>query len=875
MGDKIEKSSIKQPFWAMSVEDVEKALFTSHAGISEEEANSRLKLFGTNTIEDGKNSSALNLFFSQFKSPLIFILLIAGAITIFLKDYIDSFVIFSAVAVNVALGFYQENKAENVLELLKSYVQTRARVRRLDAGGQNSEEIVDAINLVPGDVVRISQGDKIPADGRIIFVNNFEVDEAVLTGESTPVEKKTESVEADKSLSDRTSMVFGSTLAVGGFADVIITSTGADTEFGKIAALLSEKKKTKTPLQMAISNFAFWTGLILLVLTVFLFGLGIYLGYGLLDMFLIAVAVAVSAVPEGLPIALTIILAVGVEQLAKKKGVVRKLLAAETLGSTSLILTDKTGTLTQSKMELTAVIPHKDQSTEAVDQILKKGLLTTDILIENPEEDPKDWRLFGNFMEVAMVYGARNRNILLADILKSFNVVDRLVFNSDRKFSAAVYENNGVYNIVLLGAPEILAGFTNLSESEKTEVVESINERAFSGERILGLISGQIRPDYGGLRNFKPEGLKFDGLITFKDPLRPGVFESMQRISDAGVKTIIVTGDHKGTAEAVARELGLIDGKGVVFTGNEISSLSDEELNSRADEVRVYARVTPEQKVKLAKLYQKRGEIVAMTGDGINDAPALDAADIGIALGSGTDVTKNAADLVILDNNYETIVAAIEHGRRILDNIKKVIAYLLSNSLNELFLLGGAMFAGLALPLTATQILFVNFFTDSFPAIAFAFDKGVDELGHRPRKLSKNIFDRRMRFLLLTIGVVTSGFLFWLYWMMLKLDLSQELVRTFIFTVFATYTLLISFSLRSLHKSIFSYNPLSNIYLLGGVGVGFLLTIFAVYNPFMQRILGTQSLPTVWLLGVLGVGILNILAIEMGKFIYNKIYGDN
>ena len=864
----LDSKSIKQPFWSMSVEETLHALETRMEGLSEEEVGRRIGLFGLNEIRDGMGLSWLRLFLNQFKSPLIFILIVAGTVTFFLKDWLDTGVILGAVLVNVILGFYQEAKAENVLELLKSYVKTRTRIRR--EGGEN---IIDAVRLVPGDIIRVSLGDKVSADGRIIFANNFEVDESVLTGESIPVEKKADPVETPASVADRSSMVFGSTLAVGGFADVVITATGMNTEFGKITALLEKKNESKTPLQIAIAHFSFWSGLILLIMTIGLFSFGIYLKYNTLEMFLIAVAVAVSAVPEGLPIALTVIMAVGVEHLAKRKGIVRRLLAAETLGSTSLILTDKTGTLTEAKMELTGLIPYRGSSSEQVNNLLIEALTTVDVVIENPNEEPSKWRMFGNIMEVALVRGAVQKGIFVDRILKENPVFDRLAFSSDRKFAASVHAHNSSRRMMLLGAPEILIHKTSLSEEEKNEIIKEIDERAFSGERVLGVVSTEPAPDnYKSLKEYDFHSLNFDGLITFRDPLRPGVFESMQRISEAGVKTIIVTGDHKGTAEAVARELGLIDGKGAVLTGDDLNHLDKDEFYSRADKTTVYARVTPEQKVKIAKMYKEKGYIVAMTGDGVNDAPALDEANIGIALGSGTEVTKSAADLVILDNNYETIVVAIEQGRRIFDNIRKVIVYLLSNSLDELFLIGGSIFAGLTLPISAIQILFVNFFSDSFPAIAFAFEKGVDDIGKYPKKSSANLFDGQIKFLLLAIGATTSVFLFLLYHSLLKRGFQPEVVRTFIFASFGTYTLLASFSLRSLDKSIFRYNPFSNLYLFGGVTMGIGLTLSAVYLPFLQKILGTVSLSLFWAIGVGLVGIFNILAIEFGKFVYKKFF---
>jgi len=863
----IDSKSIKQPFWAMSVEETFKVLETTSEGLTEEESIKRFKIFGPNKIKDGKRFSKFKLLYEQTKSPLILILIFAGLTTAFLRDWIDMGVILATVMVNISLGFYQENKAENILELLKSYVKTRTRVKRL-----NQEEIIDALGLVPGDIIRISQGDKVPADGRIFFASNFEVDESVLTGESVPAEKSKEPVAANASTGDKSSMVFGSTLAVGGYANVIVTSTAKNTEFGKIASLLAKKGETKTPLQIAISRFSYWAGFILLILIITLFSLGLYYGYQPLEMFLISVAIAVSAVPEGLPIALTVIMAIGVEQLAKKQGVVRKLLAAETLGSTSLILTDKTGTLTQAKMELAGVIPYKNSSPEKMKDIILEALTTVDVVLENPENNPDEWKMFGNFMEIALVQGAAKKGIYINEVFKTNPIFDRLNFSSDRKYAASVHDHNGTKRMMLLGAPEILIHYTNLSEEDKAEVIEEINERAFSGERILGVISNEPILDYESLRKYDFKNFNFDGLITFRDPLRIGVSDAIREIGEAGVRTILVTGDHHGTAEAVAREVGLIDGKGAVLTGDDLNHLSKEELYSRADSVSVFARVTPEQKVAIVKMYQEKGEIVAMTGDGVNDAPALNVANIGIAVGAGTDVTKSAADLVILDNNYETIVSAIAQGRRILDNIKKVIVYLLSNSLDELFLVGGAIFTGVAMPISAIQILFVNFFSDSFPAIAFAFENEIDGLGNKPRKLSSNLFDRQMKFLLLGVGIITSALLFVMYYYLLETDYDPKLIRTFIFASFSTYTLLVSFSFRSLNKSIFQYNPFSNKYLVGGVLMGIMLTLAAIYLPFLSRIMNTVPLPMSWLAGVAVVGGVNILLVELSKWLYAKIF---
>lgn len=858
------RDSIKQPFWAMKVEEVFKVLESKIQGLSKEEVLSRRSLFGPNSIVERVRLARIKIVLNQFRSPLVLTLVAAGGITLFLREWTQAGVIFAAVLVNTLLGFYQENKAETALEMLKSYLRTRTRVKRSDG-----EREIDAVELVPGDIIHISQGDRIPADARLIYANNLEVDEAVLTGESLPAGKNVSVLPAGTALGERRSMVFSGTLAVQGLGDAAVTATGNATEFGKIATLVDKRDREPTPLERAIVRFTVRAGIALGILVTGLFGLGIFLGMDIFEMFLIGVAVAVSAVPEGLPIALTVILAVGVQRLAGKNGVVRRLLAAETLGSTSMILTDKTGTLTQAKMEIARVIPYQRTGQDAEKRLLHEAIANTDVVVENQNESPENWRVSGRALEAALVRGAALRGVRYSET--EAKILDRFPFSSVHKFSLAVRQTGSQTRMVMLGAPEILLQHTGLKEEEKIPILAEVEKLARGGERVLGVVGKAVEKEYGKI-NHKDgfADFEFDGLISFRDPLRPAVRDAIQRIRAAGVKTVIVTGDHQGTAEAVARDLGLVDGKGAVLTGDDLNYLTKEELANRANEVTVYARVTPEQKVMIAQLYKSKGEVVAVTGDGVNDAPALQIADIGVAVGSGTDVAKSVADLILLDDNFETIVSAIEEGRRILDNVRKVIVYLLSDALDELLLIGGSLLFGLALPLNALQILFVNFFSDSFPAVGFAFEKGIDGLGPRPRKLHQGLFDREVRFLILVIGALTSLFLFFLYAYLLRAGFPEELVRSFIFATFATYSLVMVFSLRSLEKSIISYNPFSNRYLTGGVVFGLLLTGLAVYLPFPQKVLQTVPLPPVWLLGVLGVGVLNIAAVELGKWVFRQ-----
>lgn len=848
----------------MAPKRVMEALESSASGLSTKEAKARLKEHGKNQIESRRRLSTWRIIVEQFKSPLILILIGAGIVTLFLQEWINAGVIFATVLVNTALGFWQENKAETILENLKSYVVVRARVRR-----EGKEHDIDAAELVPGDVIRITQGDRVPADGRLLVENNLEIDEAVLTGESLPVKKDIKVVSSQAPISDQTCMVFSGTLVVQGYADVLVTETGSRTQFGKIAALVSEGDRSQTPLQKAVQSFAKYASIILAVLTTILFIVGFFSGQDPYEMFFIAVAIAVSAVPEGLPVALTVILAVGVERLAKRKGVVRKLLAAESLGSTSLILTDKTGTLTKADMEVVDVRPHDGEDAPSVERVLREAVLNTDLVVENPEVEPKKWKIIGRSMEASLVRYAGTEDVRLDKLEKQVKILDRLPFNSEQKFSGIIFEENGKRYMSMLGAPEILLAFSDIEGKEKTRIEKALEKSAESGERLLGLITKETK-ERAFPKNVSHEGFTYRGSIAFRDPLRKGVKDSIAGILKAGVRTVIVTGDHKGTAAHVAKELELLQKDSIILTGKELSQMSDRELVKLMPRVAVYARTTPDQKLRLVKLYQSQDHVVAVTGDGVNDAPALQAADVGVAVGAGTDVAKSASDLIILDNNFLTIVKAIEEGRRILDNIRKAVVYLLSNALDELLLIGGALLLAIPIPLTAIQILYVNFFSDSFPAIGLAFEE-ISDTKHRIKaKGSKIILNKEVRFLIFILGLGTSLLLFLLYYALLKLSYDPTLVRTFIFTCFASYTLLISFSLRSLKRGLYTYNPVGNPYLTTGVIVGLILTALAIYLPFLQSILGTVALPFPWLLGVLGVGLVNILFFEMVKFTYRK-----
>lgn len=857
------RETIREPVWAMRKDEVLAAFETSVHGLSDREIKKRLEMFGPNIIAERRRLSRVRLFLRQCKSPLVLILVGAGVITVALGEWINASVIAAAVLANTVLGFWQENKAENIMELLSTYIRVRVKVRRADM-----EQEIDASELVPGDIILLSPGDRVAADARLIHANHLEIDEAVITGESMPEEKEETVFPPATALPERRSVVLGGTLVIQGIGEAAVVATGGNTEFGKIAGIIGKSEREATPLERAVHAFAKAVSLILFGIIVLFFSLGVWYGHNVYDMFLIAVAIAVSAVPEGLPVALTVILSVGVERLARRKGVVRKILAAETLGSASMILTDKTGTLTQAKMEVTGVVPYRAGEDEPAKRALvRKALANAKVIVEETNGNIAAWRFAGSSLESALVRFALQEHIISIGEFRRQEPIDRIPFSSVYKFSAARIVENSVHTMLLFGAPDVLLAFTDLKQEEKVTIEKEISRRARNGERVTGVAAREIKAEDDMHAKEILKHFSFQGLISFRDPLRPGVKNAIAAIARAGVKTAIVTGDHPATAEAVAREIGLVDGKGAVLTGDDLRYLTHEELKARAAETTVFARVTPEQKMMLVELFQERGEVVAVTGDGVNDAPALLRADIGVALGAGTDVTKQASDMIILDNNFETIVQAIFEGRKIVGNIRKVIVYLFSNVFDELFLIGGSLLFGLAMPLNALQILFVNFFSDSFPAIAFAFEEGVDGHGAGPRSLGRNILDRAMRIFIFAIGFGTSALLFLIYWALLALGHPLEIVQSFIFASFATYTLLLTFSLRSLEKSIWRYNPFSNRYLNGGVLVGVTLTLITLYVPFFQDVFHTAALPPLWLAGVFGVGILNIVLIEIGKYI--------
>jgi Ca2+-transporting ATPase len=878
----VDRNISKKPFWMLPVTEVLQLLHTSEQGLTTKEAERRIELYGPNLIEERKRPGKLSVFARQFRNPLIFLLLISGGITIALRDYHDAIFILIAAFFNAGLGFYQESKAQDALAHLDTYLAKRVRVIR-----EGVEVEIDSERLVPGDIIRVAMGNRVPADARLLQSNDIEVDQSILTGESMPVTKNAEPASERAALGDQRCIIFAGTNVVQGVGIAVVTATDAQTQIGTIAKLVNKPGATQTPFHRALADFSLRATGFVIILSAALFFLAKTEGISTLESFLIAVAILVAAIPEGLPIVITVILAIGVQRLAKRKGVIRQLSAAETLGSTTVILTDKTGTLTEAKMTLERVqsFEQDERLPSAVSQeefILHTALLNVDVVVQNPHEHHNGWKMLGKPLEIALVKAAALREIHFPTFKEGKEAIHLLPFNSLNKFSASVYKmpetwfkgsfrNTTPHVLSLFGAPEKLLEFSDIATHEKERILAEIKNLAAAGERVVAVATKELDTLEGFhfRDNTHLKGLRFLGVLSFKDPLRPEARHAIHEVQSAGIRVVIVTGDHAGTATSIATELGMKVGPRGVLDGVELDEMSTEALAERLSELVIVARVSPQGKVKIVKAFQESGEIVAMNGDGINDAPALRQADIGIAMGTGTDVSKDVADMVLLDDNFETIVAAIAEGRRILSNIRKAIIYMTSTVLDTVFLIGGSIIIGIAIPVNPLQILWINFFTGSFPGIALAFDKG-DSRTQMHQGVSKSIFTNEMKFLIFVNGTISSILLFTTYDLLLRLGFETNLVQSFVFAALGTYSLFVVLAIRNLKKTIFGYNPFSNTYLTMSIVLGVGCTLLVIYVPFLQRFFGTTALPPLWLLGVFGFGFFNILLIELTKVFFNR-----
>ena len=888
----------------MSLAEVLAELKTGQAGLSFNEAKKRLDDYGPNKLPEAKPLSRTIIFFSQFKSPLIYILLIAAVIALSLKEYADMIVILAAVAVNAIIGFFQENKAERAISRLKKMVEYKTTVVR---DGVSSE--IDVANLAPGDIIAIAAGDKIPADARLLEANNLEAVEAALTGESMPSAKKIKKLAEGVTLAERENMVYLGTVAERGRGLAVVTETGARTELGQVATLIRRTKEDRTPLQKRLARFGRFLGLVVLVISLIILAEGLLTGRGFYEMLMVAIAIAVAAIPEGLLVAVTVILALGMQAILKQNALVRKLIAAETLGSATVICSDKTGTLTEGQMRVAHILSgfeklsengrgwgHFQNELEKYRHHLKTleiALLCNDAAIENPRAGLAEWRMIGSPTEKALLLAATEAGLDQAELFKKHRRLSEIPFESDIKFMATLHRLNDGQNIICVkGAPEkILAmtqtvkdkgGEVNLTKERQAKIQQHYERLTAEGLRVLAvghkIVSRKIKElKPADFLNARGEiifgGLVFNGVLGLKDPLRSEAGQAIKECRRAGIRPIIVTGDHKLTAQAIAREVGLpVDDNGVL-EGREIDKLDQKEFNRIIKKINVYARVEPRHKLRLIDALQAQGEVVAMTGDGINDAPAIKSADIGIALGSGTDVAKETSDIILLDNNFKTIVAAIRQGREIFNNLRKVIVYLLADSFTEMILIGGAILFGFPLPVLAVQILWVNLIADGLPSFALAFEK-ADEgiMDEPPRRPDEPILNAQMKALIFIIGIVTDLILFAVFFYLYQLGGDMNYIRTFMFMALGVDSLFYIYSCRNLNRPIYRQNPFSNRYLNGAVLFGLITLAAAVYLPWLRDLLKTVPLAgrDWFLLAILSLFKLALIEITKRYFIIRR-----
>ena len=869
----------------------------SDIGLSRAEAEGRRLHYGNNILRRRRRYTFASRIAEQFKSPLISILLAAGVLAFFLGARTDAAVIFIALAINTAVGIVQEGRAERAFDKLVASVRQYALVLR-----EGRRVQIDAAQVVPGDILMLQGGDRVPADARLVEAKNLELNEATLTGEWVPSQKHTQRIGPKKRVSERGNMVWMGTLVSGGWGKAVVVATGRRTEFGKIAHLLEEERRQQTPLQHNIRSIARLIGGAVVAIVAGIFFAGILRGQSAAEMFLVAIAVAVAAVPEGLPIAVTVVLALGMERILRAGGLVRKLVAAETLGSASVIMVDKTGTLTQARMQISHIVTPAETyaygETRAKDAdgalerrrlfVLEVGMLASSAFIENPDAALEEWRVRGRPTDQALLLAGVHAGLRSDALLKRFPRLDTLPFDAERRFAASLCRISGkTTRVFVAGAPEtVLEAATRvkedghsmpLSRRKRAQFQKTYEAITASGVRMIGVaFRNTAIVEFG--RNVRRTfaRLTFVGFVGFQDPIRKTVPDAVAVARAAGMRVIMVTGDHTATALAVAEKVGIVDkgfhGAGRVMDGEQLEKILPEHLRERTMHTRVFARILPHQKMTLVRLYQEQDEVVAMTGDGINDAPALHQADIGIALGSGTEVAKEASDLVLQNNSFQIIVRAIEQGRVIIDNLRRIVTYLLSTAFTEIILIGGSLALGFPLPLLPAQILWANIVQEGFMNFALAFEPGEDGVMRRKaeRSSSGSFFTPSMKYLIFGVGLITDFFLFAIYIFMQQKGIPLARTRTFLFVGLSVSALFIAFPLKSVRLPLWRLNLYANPYLVAALVASLSLLVLAILLPPLRALLSLTTLSALEFFALLGIGVVNLAAVEAAKWLMIK-----
>lgn len=858
-------------------------------GLQKTEVEERLKKYGTNEFTEKQRPSIFKLFFEQINSPLIYILIVAALISVLVAEYSDAAIIVLVILLNSVIGVIQEAKAEKALEELKKMTTPKAIAKR-----DGIIQEIPSEQLVPGDVIIIDAGRFIPADLRLIEAANLKIEESALTGESVPVEKNADWMAAGEvPIADQQNMAFMSTLSTYGRGVGVVVTNGMQTEIGKIAAMLNSQKRDQTPLQVKMAELGKILGIGAVLVSAVIFLIGYFQGRIALDMFLIAVSLAVAAIPEGLPAIVTIVLALGVQRMIKRRAVVRKLPAVETLGAVSVICSDKTGTLTQNKMTVTNIyvngiykplIAYKPE--DATEKLFFQAMALCNDAVFTDEEQS------GDPTEIALVAAARNAGIDKLLIEQSHERVFEVPFDSERKMMTTVHKGDGRYLVMVKGALENILPLTSfiledgkkvsLARPDADRIMSQANAMSNEALRVLAIAFKEAASPEEFSGDQLEQDLIFLGLTGMIDPPREEVKMAIAQCKEAGIQTVMITGDHQKTAFAIAKDLGIASSESQTMPGTELDELNEQELIEKVKKITVFARVSPEHKVKIVKALKANGEITSMTGDGVNDAPSLQQADVGVAMGlSGTDVAKGAADIILTDDNFSTIVAAVEEGRNIYQNIKKAILFLLSCNLGEIVTLFFAILLGWPAPLTAIHILWINLITDTLPAISLGLDPDdPDVMKEKPRSIKESIFAHGSGVFTLVNGLLIGFITLFAFIAGLSIYSGADSIfsidfahipkdalihaQTMAFITLSISQLFHALNLRNNHKSIFQIGLFTNKFLIASILLGIIIQVALVNIPLFNKIFGINVLT--WKDGLL------VLALSLLPVIFNELW---
>lgn len=838
---------MKESFHSLSIKESLEALNTNQEGLSENEALSRLEKYGKNRLKQTSQFLVFKIIANQFKSLLIFILIAAMILSILLKENIDALAIFVVIILNAILGFVEEYKAEKSINELRKMETLKAVVLR-----DGVEKYINADFLVKGDVILLGEGEKIPADCRILENLSLEADESMLTGESMPVLKVSEKLSENLSIQDRKNILYSSCLITKGKAKAVVIETGMNTQIGQIATQIQDVKEELTPLQKTLDELGKKIAILAILLSIPVLLIVWFKGGDLFETLMMGVSLAVSSIPEGLPIVVTVALALGVKKMAKSNVLTKKLPAVESLGGIDVICSDKTGTITKNQMEVIDLFMLDFSASD----IALEAVLCSDAKADHG--DPTERALL-NFLKK---YQDQNES------LETYKRTAEVPFSSEYKYMAVAVESDGKSKEIIKGAPEIVLEFCNLSDEDKRKILKANEDFTKNGLRVLAVVSKSVTKQ----KNlFSLEDYNFSGLLALQDPPREQVAASIIKCQKAGVRVIMITGDHKNTAITVAREVGI--NAEIAYTGLELDKLNRRELIEVLKKCSVFARVSPQNKVQILEALQGQGLQVAMTGDGVNDAPALKKADVGIAVGSGTALSKDVADVILLSDDFTNIVDGIEEGRHIFFNIKKFVRFLLSANFDEILCVGASIFMGLPLPFIPIQILWLNLVTDSFPALALSNDVGDPSLmDKKPYVARKEVLRGVISYASIAgffgFLITFSTFLYMIYFR----ESGEVYARTMSFSAMVFFELFLVFSIRS-EVNAFKMGIFSNKFLIVSVLLSFVLQFLAIYNPLFQGFLGTMSISTtdlLWLLAWSSFGFIFMEIYKKIKVIYSK-----